>query len=316
MTYITGTGTTSPQVVVALSNGRGARTLGPASTAILAPNGKLVAAVTLDSSTGSAGSSLVLYHASGSTGPQTLRQSAGELTLLAWSPDSRLIALVDGSSLVIINVASGNARTLVTGTFDGASFKPVMPGHTERIAYALASSLLATATVNLYAQNANGAGTAAQLTSDGHSDEPLWGPNGILFARSAVVSGQATPAEVWLIHPGGASRQLTNLAIAPPLTGLTPVAVSSNGEHVIANLVGTNSAEVWTINIQGRRATTAELGGNAMPTLGTAVSRDGTTILLTSGYGTPSALSIESEPWSGGATNVLAQHGAYASWNR
>jgi Tol biopolymer transport system component len=316
MTYIKGTGSTDPKLVLANGSGADPRTLGAASTAIISPNGKLVAAVMLNGTTDSAGSSLILYHATGAPNPRTVRQSAGELTLLAWSPDSRLIAVVDGSSLVIINAANGDARTVATGTIDGASFKPIGPRQSERVVYALAQTLLATAPVNLYTAAASGAGTATQLTTDGHSEDPLWGAQGIFFARADVVSGQTTPAEIWLVRPGSAARQLTHIAIASPLAGLTPVACSNDGKHLLANLVGTDSAEVWTIDLTARGVSAAELGDNGTPTLGTAVSKNGTMILVTSGYGDPAQLSVEAVPWRGGAAHVLAPHGAYASWNR
>jgi hypothetical protein len=317
LTYITAASTAakSPEVMLAKANGSDPRALGPASTAVLSPDGRFVAAVTVDSSQTPHRSSLVLYSLAGKTAPKTLRQSTGPLTLVGWSPDSADIAVTDGDSLVIVHL-SGVARVIANGTITGASFAPTTP---DRIVYASAASLLVSAKVDLYVVPAAG-GTPQRLTTDGLSEYPLWGPQGIVFSHEY---SSANPAyQLWLVNPAtDVERALTSLAVPEGFSGLEPIAFSKNGEHLLANLNAPDTSEAWVINLGAHDPMPRALGGAGAATVGNAISRDGMTVLLTDGYGNPadgdfSSQSVDSVAWSSGKTVVLARHSAFASWNR
>jgi hypothetical protein len=317
LTYITAASSAakSPEVMLANVNGSDPRILGPGSTAVLSPNGRLVAAVTVNSSQTPHRSSLVLYSVAGKQGPKTLRQSSGPLTLVGWSPDSGDIAIIDGDSLVIVHL-SGVAHVVASGTITGASFAPNAP---DRLVYASAASLLVSSKVDLYVVPAAG-GTPQQLTTDGLSEYPLWGPDGIVFSREY---SSANPAyQLWYINPQtDLERVLTDLPVPQGFSGLEPVAFSKNGEHLLANLNAPNTSQAWVINLAAAHPLPRDLGPAGTATVGNAISRDGMTILLTDGYGNPatadfSTQSVESVTWSSGRITVLARHSAFASWNR
>jgi Tol biopolymer transport system component len=317
LTYITpASGTAkSSEVMLAAANGNDARALGPASTAVLAPNGRYVAAVTVKSSQAANQSSLVLYSASGKPGPKTLRHSGGPLTLVGWSPDSREIAVTDGDSLVVVRL-SGVARVVASGTITGASFAPNTP---DRLVYASAASLLVSSKVDLYVVSAAG-GAALRLTNDGLSEYPLWGPKGIIFSHEY---SSANPAyQLWFVNPQTDGEQaLTNLTMPEGFTGLEPIAISKDGEHLLANLNAPDTSEAWVINLDAAHPVPRELGAPGMATVGNAISRDGSMILLTDGYGSPAdadatSQSVDAVQWNGATSTVLARRGAFASWTR
>ncbi len=318
MTFIAGATppATGAEVMVAATNGGSPKPLGRASTAVLSPNGQFVAAVSPGSGTPPMGSTLVLYRLSQSPATsRRVRSSTGQITILAWSPDSRWIAALDGTSLVVIPL-KGRARVIATGTINGASFAPTAP---DRLVYSKATSLLVSATVNLYVVPLSG-GRARQVTHDGLSEYPLWGPYGIVFSREA--SHTTTSYQLWQVRSNGHDlRALTNVTVTAPFYGLVPVAVSADGKHLLANLVGNAATEAYAVDLGAKPLAARSLGAPGATTIGNALSHDGRVILLTDGAdsATPgdfSGQSVEVEPWSGGTPTVLAAHAAFASWNR
>ena len=92
------------------------------------------------------------------------------------------------SSLVVIDLETGAMTTLAHGIVQGASFAPE---GSDRLAYALASSELLTAPVNIYITTPDGSG-ASLLTHDGRSLNPVWGAEGIAYDRERL-RPQAAP---------------------------------------------------------------------------------------------------------------------------
>jgi WD40 repeat protein len=314
MTFITASAGV-PEAMLAGAAGADPRPLGSASTAVLAPNGQFVAAVHQGAGSPPHGSSLVLYRVSKTPASmRTLRSSSSQLTILAWSPDSDWIAVLDGDSLVVVPL-KGRARAIATGAINGASFAPTRP---DRLVFAKATSLLVTARVNLYTVSLRG-GAPVQVTDDGLSQYPLWGPNGIVFSREA--SHTSTTYQLWLVKANGRdARQLTNAAISAPFYGLEPVAISANGSHLLANLVGNGATETWEVSLGAKPTIVSELGSAASPMTGDAISRNGETILVTQGSGSLSNDDFAGQtvvwlPWVGGAATTLAVHAAFASWD-
>lgn len=318
MTFLTAptTAGAAPEVMLADANGSNPQPLGSASTAVLSPNGEWVAAVSPGAGSPPHGSSLVLYRVSkAAAAPRVLRSSTAQLTILDWSPDNRWVAVLDDNSLVVVPL-KGKARTIATGTISGASFAPAAP---DRLVFAKAASLLVTSPVNLYTVSLKGGGPVA-ITNDGLSEYPLWGPTGIVFSREA--SHTATTYQLWLVKPDGRDiRQLTDVTVSAPFFGLEPVAVSADGQHLLANLVGNGITEAWIVDLAAKPPGVRELGVAGSTTIGNAISRNGGTILLTEGLGSLSGSdftgqSIASVPWSGGTPTTLAVHAAFASWDR
>jgi hypothetical protein len=319
MTFITSApagATSGSEVMLAGPAGSDPHLLGGGSTAVLAPNGQFVAAVRQGTGSPPQGSSLVLYSVSKTPAAvRTLRRSTSQLTILAWSPDSAWIAVLDGDALVVVPL-KGTARPIATGAINGASFAPTMP---DRLVFAKATSLLVTASVNLYTASLRGGGRPVQLTHDGLSQYPLWGPDGIVFSREA--SHTSTTYQLWTIKSNGHdSRQLTNEVISAPFYGLEPVAISANGSHLLANLVGNGATETWSVSLGAKPTIVSELGSPAAPVTGNAISRNGETILVTEGSGSLSSDDFSGQtvvwvPWVGGTATTLAAHAAFASWD-
>ena len=311
LTYITGLGTSKPaNVVVAGISGSSRTTLGPANSALLSPDGAQTAAIKKSSPTSW---TLLLYSSSGAGSTTVLSTSPTFMQLLAWSGDSRYLLVAVGATaaggLWVFDTASQTKKEIATGAFYGASFDP---GGSNRIVYARAVH----SGVDLYTTSTTGAG-AHRLTSTGSSEYPVWGPPGIAYARAMSVKGAASPRlQLWLMKPGATNTQLTNIAIPTGLWGLTPVAFSFSGTHLLANFVGQSTTEAYVLDLSAPKAQPRDLTGAGNGTIGDAISRSGDVILVTQGKMEDQAAdSIETVPWSGGKATVIAAHGAYASWN-
>ena len=315
MTYITGLSTPSPQVWVSLLNGSSPFDLGPASSALISPNGTYVAAVSKGPTTKA--STLSVY-ATGGGAAAVVVNSPQIMQLLGWSSDSKLILVAVGASpadLNVVDVRTGKSRTIATGVIYGASFSP---GSSDNVVYARGAPNKTP--VNLYTTTSTGTGTR-QLTHDGASVEPLWGAHGIIYSDEAAHSkSHAAQLQLWLIKPDGSgARQLTDIAIKAGWEGLTPIAISADGEHVLANLVGppgSNDTEAYTVDLTVQKPP-RDLTGQGSGYIGDAISANGEWVLLTKGTANNLAsFSVELVPWSGGKPTTLVKQGAYASWNR
>jgi hypothetical protein len=316
LTFIANSRTLHPSVEIANLNGGDPRTLGPGMSALIAPAGSLVAAIRLLPPQDNTTSELLTYPARGGAARQ-LYHYDGFLVLAGWSADSKLLLAYgtgnsDAGPLLVINRASGSVTTIARGVIDGASFAP---NASDDVVYALAKSLLSSAPINLFISSPDGS-SRRQLTRDGHSSYPVWGARAIVFARSRSRGPQDDPInQLWSITPSGAdARQLTHMSVGPLVAGLVPVAMSANGEHVLADFGGTDTSAAWTVTLSGATTVARALNGVADGDSPDALSRDGATVLITNGFeGAPT--SVESIPWAGGKPTVLSAHGANASWN-
>ena len=319
MTYITDL-PTSPSVWVAAADGTSPMYLGLASSALISPAGGVVAAVNVDKQTNAW--TLSLYPtAAGAAAPTTIIPKRPQpMNLLAWSPDSRLILVTVGTSpaqLMIVDTTTEQSHAIATGVIYGASFAP---GPSDSVVYARAR--LNKAAVNIYTTSSLGANTH-QLTHDGHSEDPLWGPSGIVYSHATARPKNAYPElQLWQMNADGSgARQLTTKNWPSTLEGLIAVAFSSrNGQHLLANLVGptaSNIAEPYTVDLSGPKPVWRDLTGQGSGYIGEAISADGKTILVTKGTAKDlKALSVVTFPWNGGKPTTIVKQGGYASWNR
>ncbi len=318
MTYITALNSAAPQVWVSEISGSAALDLGPASSALISPDGTRVAAISIQKGQSGKTATLLLYATSGGS-PTTLAQSQQFMQLLAWSPDSKLMLVEVGASpaqLRVIDTATEATRTIATGVIDGASFSP---SGGDQIVYARAA--VNTARVNIFTTSPTGTDTR-QLTSDGLSEDPLWGPHGIAYSHETLRPKNPYPSlQLWFMSSAGSgAHQLAVTHVAKSLEGLTPIAFSSNGKHLLANLIGpqgSDQAEAYVVDLSGAKPLPPRnLTGQPNGYIGDAISSDGDTILVTKGVADNLApLSIETIPWSGGKPTVVIAQGAYASWD-
>jgi Tol biopolymer transport system component len=318
MTYITDLDRPAPQVWVAAIGGGSAQDLGPASSALISPDGVLVAAVSIAKGQTAKTSTLSLYTTDGGT-PVTILYSQQFIQLLAWSSDAKKLLVAIGASpaqLRVIDAATDQSHTIATGVIDGAGFAP---GSSDQVVYARAA--VNTTRVNIYTTSASGTGTR-QLTRDGLSEYPVWGPHGIVYSHETPRPKNPYPAlQLWFMSSSGAgAHQLTATKVTASEQGLTPIAFSANGKHLLANLVGpegSDQAEAYVVDLSGPKPSAPrDLTGQGNGYIGDAISSDGGTILLTKGVANNLApLSIETIPWAGGTPTTVIAQGAYASWD-
>jgi hypothetical protein len=320
------------EVIVAGVRGTDRHPLGPGSQALLAPSGGVAVALVA----GAGGSqSLVAYQTIRRPRPRVLARFAaskwlaGDIELLAWSPDSRYIALtataVSGGGeqpeLLVVNAASGRVAAIAAGNFFGASFAPGLP---DRLVYSCASvDQLDSGRAVLFTAQVDGRDVRA-LTTAGLDADPVWGAKGIVFARLSRL-GTATSApryELWIVQPNGHGlRQLTQIVAGRPAAGSAraPLSVSASGTHIVANFFSAHSfsaIDVWGVDIERRRVAVRLLNVGGAPFTAQGISRDGRSVLVSEARGGVSGAAIATRPWNGSTLTPLVSVGSDPSWNR
>jgi hypothetical protein len=315
--YVTGTATSTPQIWLADAAGTGGRRLGPGLHPLLSPDGATVAA----SSVVQHGPAIVLYSAQGSSRGSFFNATEVAAVAQAWSPDSRYLAVVlssrdpvsdAASGLVVIDTKTLSDRVLAHGPVYGASFAP---DGSDRIAYGSASSPVLSARVDIRVVGLDGAG-GQQITHDGRSLNPVWGPGVIAFDHERLRSGGAPVYQVWLMGPDGTHRaQLTGLRVPPLLDGLVPISFSGDRAWLLAQYVGQDTSQAWAITIATHRAHALEIGGQSVTAA--AMSRSGALALVEVGgfLNPPDQGVVEKLPLLGGRPTPLVAHGSEPSWN-
>lgn len=255
--------------------------------------------------------------------------SAITATPLAWSRDSRYLAVsastssTDVDNLAIIDTRTMTAKTIVNGHVGSASFAPAGVGEpADELVFDEYSGTSTTDSVNLYEMAATG-GAVKQLTTNGQSAEPVWGRRGIFFDR-VQLGTSAEPMPVYLsLLSGGKARQLTHAKIGTGAVGLVPIAVSANGNRLIANFVSEAGMYVTAVQLSPFRIKTV-LPAKAVLTgfkttaggIGEAISRDGKKLLVWVWSGKKVDVGdMEWLPFGGGTPHKLTNGNSVASWN-
>lgn len=344
LAYVTGTARSAPAVwAVRADEKRGVR-LGPGIEPLLSPDGRAVAAA----SSGLGSSALIVYSTVGGSTGRYLSSAGATAQPLAWSRDSRYLAIVTepsnppaepfaepGARLQVIDTLTGAIFTLAEGQIFGASFAP---DGSDRLAFGFASSAAPSAPVNVYIANPTGkpnvyvgnpppdeefvplpgGGSAVRFTPDGRSLNPVWGSRYIAYDRERLRPGFAPRYDIWLGLPAnpGFARRLTNVPAGNLVTGLVPFAFSAAGDRLLAEFEGQDTSEAWAVRVPSGRARRLTIRGQAVQ--GAAISRDGRTVLIEQGAfeNPPSRGRVASIPFAGGRPRVLVAHGAQPSWNR
>jgi hypothetical protein len=324
LTYLTETATGSPKVWIAAANGSDPKLLGPGVQPLLSPNGQSVAVAMFGTVNGPQehGPAIGIYSTSGAAIANYLSLETATATPLAWSPDSRYLAvsfqsnavrnIAAGSGLDVIDTQTGTVTTITHGVIYGASFAR---DGSDKLVFAMAHSMVFTAPTNLYMSEADGAGLH-RITSDGHSLFPAWGPKYIAYDRERMRS-LSPEYQIWLATPAGVRvRKLTHIGVGSLVQGLVPLAFSANGSRLLAEFVGEDTSEAYAVNAVSGRA--REVAVHNQMAQGAGISADGSTLLIDVGSfeQPPSGGRIEEVPFAGGHAKVLVGHGAQASWNR
>lgn len=301
----------------------GARRLGPATGALLAPDGQLVAVSNLTFNHQER-SALTLYSSSGALVASVFKDATSYLaTPVAWSGDSRYLAVsllaTDRSSpyptgLYTVDVTTGTVAPVAHGYIYGASFSPTASSP-DQLVYGLAHSQSYNASINLYTAAADGTGSTTQLTRNGRSLNPVWATSGIVFDHERI-RGHNAPEYQIMVRRGGRTTTITHSHPNKLVEGLVPIAVSANGHRLLAMYRGQDTAFAWTVDLVTHRARVLKIHGQLVFPDG--ISRDGRRVLVDYGdfEGPPSAGTVYSIGFSGGHATPLVRHAGGASWNQ
>ncbi len=323
--YVTGSASSpTTQVWLASAIGGEAKRLGPGSQPLLAPNGQSVAVSLLGATADSEhGPALGIYSALGTPVANYLDLETASAEPLAWSPDSRYVAvarrstvipfLAAGSGLVVIDTQTGEVTSIAEGVVSGASFAP---DGSDRLVFALSHSLSPSAPSRLFLTAPHGGGST-RLGSDAHALNPIWGARGIAYDHVRSRGRDEAPAyQIWLQPAdGGRARRLTSLKVPPLLSGLVPLSFSAAGTRLLAEYEGEDTSEAWALTVSNGRARRVTVRGHSV--LGAGISRDGGSLLVDENglFGPASSSRVALVPFGGGRSKVLVAHGAQASWN-
>jgi hypothetical protein len=242
-----------------------------------------------------------------------------QTTPLAWSPDSRYLAVAVANRrggrnvLIVIDLfRNGRSETVARGPIQGASFSPTVRG---RLVFGSSGSPSPSAPVDLYSARVFSREGVEQLTHDGRSLNPVWGRQGIVFDRERLRGGDAPEYQLLLLQ-GGETTQITDLHPSALLSGLVPLAVSADGEHLVASYVGEDTSQAWAVDLIGHEARRLTQGRASVVAGG--ISADGESALVEIGgfLAPPSRGRIATLPFGGGRARVLIRRGGSPSWNR
>ena len=132
------------------------------------------------------------------------------------------------SGIDVVDTTTNTIRTISGGYPCGAGFAPDLP---DRLAYAASpvSSFCFKGAVSVFTVAADDSGRR-QLTRDGHSLNPVWGPRSIAFDRETLRRRDAPVFQIWVMHPDGSHHsQVTHLKVPTLLDGLVPLRFDGRG---------------------------------------------------------------------------------------
>jgi WD40 repeat protein len=320
--YVTETAKTPPVVWTVRGDGSQKTQLGPGTSPIVSPSGAQVAVGLFGTSPNETGPAIAIYSTTGGVPLTYLNLKTENATPLAFSPDGRYLAIdvqstairngARLSGIAIVDLQANTLKLIAHGQPYGASFAP---NGSDELVYGLAPSQTLSAPVNVFRSKPDGTGTVA-LTRDGRSLFPVWGPGAIAYDRERLRRNDAPVYQIWLRSPTGAStRRLTSIHVRTLVSGLVPLAFSSDGTRLLAEFGGEDTSEAWTVRVPSGRARRLTVRGRSVQAAG--LSSDGATVLIDEGglNGPASEGRTATVPFAGGRSTALVAHGSQASWN-
>jgi hypothetical protein len=186
--------------------------------------------------------------------------------------------------------------------------------------------------MDLYVAPSDG-GDATQITSDGESGFPVWGPKSIAFAKLISCLHPARKArdgcwnntwgryELWQIQPNGSERRpilapLPERFLGQGYIGLIPMDWSEDGSALLAGWL--NEWGRIPIAVDPKTGHARKLAENQASDA-VELSRDGQLALVESidNVGSyPERNTVLIVPFTGGKAQVVARGATAASWNR
>jgi Tol biopolymer transport system component len=317
ITYEKGPNTARPSIWVANDDGSGARRLAGGSHGgdqpVIAPDGSAV----LFTARTTANPALAIVSTSG--GPVRILARNVQSNYV-WSPDAKTIAADIGSlprneRLVLIDVASGQTRTVVRGEIEGVSFSP----DGTRIAYSRGPAGNSfPGRTNIYTAPVAG-GAPTRITS-GHADtQPVWGPTTIAYAHYTKPKRREDnpKSNIYLVNPDGSGRrQLTHQHAAFLLTGPTPLEWSADGTRLLAEFGGQDTSYGEGVDVAtGKVHVLSHVPALEFGLVAGGISRDGAKVIgATGGFDPAGRHNVVTVPFAGGKPKVLVRNAFAPTW--
>jgi hypothetical protein len=236
---------------------------------------------------------------------------------VAWSPDSRRLAMVNDAGIAILDLRSRRRRMLVRmqnlslGSFDSGGTSLTYARSNGEVGRAFRSDIFIVRLTDA---------RIVRLTHDGHSDEPTWGGGWIAY-RSYRFSGEWSIGSVRVIRPNRTGDRLIARGhdnVGNAEQGIEPVGLSADGRHLAACLAfefGCPPAAFTVPN--GRRVRLSfrrEARTLAHPN---AISRDGKAMLVSvEPFESNAGYRVYVVPFGRGKTRLLLSGARSPSWAR
>jgi hypothetical protein len=313
LVYDKGRTTGKPSVWIANDDGTAARRLASnADLPRISPDGQTVVYEELSSKP-----RLMKVPAAGGT-PTALLTHSWAFDAFAWSPDSSMIAAVTGPEighrhLVLVNVATGVRRTVMSGDFIGACFAP----GGDRVVFGRAPNDNFPYRSEIYTAPVAG-GAPTPVTRGAVSMSPVCGPSSVALARQHKTGRRddAPKSDVYTVgYDGAGLRRLTRTHVPFLLTGPMPTGFSDDGTRLLAEYTGQDTTYGETVNPATGKA--RRVGRISDGIIGFRLSRDGSTILGTDGGNDESPRhDVVTIRYSGGRPTVLVKRAFDPDWNR
>jgi hypothetical protein len=306
LVYVAGDTPATANVWIAKTDGSHPKRLTRGSVGVLTPDGSTVAVERRD------GIYLVPTN-----GTRARRLTTRPLHPRGWSPDGQTLVATEETQtavvgLFLIDRRTGHVRTLARGSLYGFDFSP----KGDELVYSRApqptDNGICSDTFDLYVAEVAG-GKAKQLTHNGYSAFPVWGPSRIAFARfpqSFNLEDCAAPG-IWTIDPKGGEPSAVIDRSPPALSvsgeyGLQPLAWLDD-DHVLAG-VRTQFGTLGAVVNTGTRKL-RQLGG----TYAEEASSDGRYVV---GSGGSDQLQLTITRVSDGKRVFLRNDACCPDWNR
>jgi Tol biopolymer transport system component len=306
-----------PHVVVAQDNGKGAKAIGAGTNPKVSPDGKLVA-FEKEGTNGKSPEMRLYDLATGKT--KTIFSPWRESYTFAWSPDSTMVAALRGGelgtrTLCVIDVETGKVTRIAKGYFNAVSFSP----DSSEVVFGLAVGERYPQKTNIVRGPVVG-GPTSQLTHDGISGWPLWGPKGqIVFVKQLNAKSRkyGPKNDLYLMNENGKGvKRLTHTKVDDLVVGLFPTAWSASGNQLLAEFGGQDTSYAVAVNPKTGAERNLSPGNSETGFAGVDLTPDGKTVL---GYiggfeGGGNSLKIASVPYKGGKPKVIVNGGFNPSW--
>jgi Tol biopolymer transport system component len=238
-----------------------------------------------------------------------------------WSPHEDKLIVADRVGLHLVDPSSGRRRLLVARR---NLYEPSFSPRGRAVAYATSNDGVGGAYRSDIFTVRISDGAVKQLTHDGHSDTPVWGPHWIVYRRHHWAGGLAPMGRLWLMRPDGTGKRVLALGAEGrygggyPVFGLEPLALSDDGRRLLACQAFEFGCSRVGFTVPGGKRygfpklRPLERDSGAIPT---DLSRDGRRILLD--VGSPHDdrhHAVYEIPFVGGELRLLARNASDASW--